>query len=205
MREEQKNLILNLREGDPAAFRVLYQGTWKMLYQYALYKLNGNTDAAEDVVAEAYADALEHAISLTLNHNVNAWLYRIVHAKIVDHVRTQVRRGEWIKRAGPLVEEGRENEGPEDAAIKEEDKRLIRATFFLLDQRSQELLRLKYYEHRSVKDIALGCGKTEKAIESLLYRAKKEFGEILSRMGGERIYAAEKKEGAWESLFQIIF
>jgi RNA polymerase sigma-70 factor, ECF subfamily len=205
MREEQKNVIQNLRDGDPAAFRVLYQGTWKMLYQYALYKLNGNTEAAEDVVADAYVDALEHAANLTFNHNVNAWLYRIVHAKVVDYVRRQARRGEWIRRTGPLVEAGRESDGPEDATMKEEDKRFIRAAFYLLDDRSRDLLWQKYFEGKCVKDIALGSGKTEKAIESLIYRAKKDFSDILTRLGGERIYLTEAKEGAWESLFQIIF
>lgn len=205
MREEQKTIIQNLREGDASAFRVLYQGTWKMLYQYALYRLNGNAEAAEDVVADAYVDALEHAVHLTVNHNINAWLYRIVHAKVVDYVRKQARRGEWIKRAGPLIEAGRESDRPEDATMKEEDKRLIRAAFFLLDDRSQALLTQKYGELRSVKDIAMLNGKTEKAIESLLYRAKREFGDMLSRVGGQRIYLAKDKEGAWESLFQIVF
>jgi RNA polymerase sigma-70 factor, ECF subfamily len=205
MRNEQAELIVKLREGDPAAFRVLYRETRSMLYQYALYKLNGNQEAAEDAVADAYVDAIDHAKGLSLNHNLNAWLYRIAHAKIVDYVRKQTRRGQWVRRAGPLVEAGRGNEGPEEIVFKEEDKRLIRAAYFSLDSPTRELLRRKYHERASVREIALQEGKTEKAIESLLYRAKKELGEVLAKIGEEKIHPSQEKEGAWESLFQIIF
>jgi RNA polymerase sigma factor (sigma-70 family) len=205
MRNEQKELIVKLREGDPAAFRVLYQETGRMLYQYALYKLNGNSDAAEDVVADAFADALDHATSLTLNHNLKAWLYRIAHAKTVDYVRKQARRGAWVQQTGPLVAEEQGDDSPEQQAVKEEDKRLIRAAFFKMDGQIQELLREKYHEGLSIRDMAEKRGKTEKSVESLLYRAKKVFGDVLDAMGREKVYLSEKKEGAWESLFQIIF
>ena len=205
MRDEQRELIIRLRESDPAAFRDLYRDTQKMLYQYALYKLNGNAEAAQDVVADAFMDAMDHAPGLTLNHNLKAWLYRIVHAKVVDWIRKQSRRGAWLRKTAPLMEEERGGGGPEENTVREEDIRLIRAAFFRLEKDSQELLRQKYLEHKKTREMALKLGKSEKAVESLLYRAKKEFSEALARIGKEKIYLPNRDEGTWESLFQIIF
>ncbi len=205
MRDGQTALIIRLRDGDPSAFRELYGETQKMLYQYALYRLNGNAEAAEDVVADAYVDAMGHASSLTLNHNVKAWLYRITHAKVVDYVRSQVRKGKFIKQAAPVMAEGKDDDGPEERALKEEDARLVRAAFFKLQETSQDLLREKYHERLSVREMAKKRDKTEKAVESMLFRAKREFAEAITSLGKERIFLPDRKEETWHSLFQIVF
>jgi len=42
-------------------------------------------------------------------------------------------------------------------------------------KRSRELLMQKYVDKKRIKDLAKELGKTEKAIESELFRARKEF------------------------------
>ncbi len=73
--------IKQLRQRDNNAFKTLYMETKTMLYNYILYKVNGSVSVAEDILSEVFVNAIDYAGSLTVTHNVTAWLYRIAKAK----------------------------------------------------------------------------------------------------------------------------
>ncbi|MDD4938486.1 MAG: sigma-70 family RNA polymerase sigma factor, partial [Candidatus Shapirobacteria bacterium] len=66
---------------------------------------------------------------------------------------------------------------PERDVLKNELKEEIKKTFLAIRKGYKKILRLKYIEGWKVKEIAKKTNLTEKAVESKLIRAKKEFRE----------------------------
>ncbi len=71
---------------------------------------------------------------------------------------------------------------PDEVLEKTETARLVRAALDELDDREQKVLRAKYLDDLSAKTIAQRMGITEKAVHSLLYRARNSMREKLKTL-----------------------
>ncbi|RPJ06243.1 MAG: sigma-70 family RNA polymerase sigma factor, partial [Spirochaetaceae bacterium] len=163
----ESGFISRLREREEEAFRELYEKTGIPLYNYILYRTGRNAHAAEDILAEVFADAVDYASSLTPLHNVEAWLWRITKSKIADFFRRLVRDGKWY--SGTDVETlacGRgPGKNPEEQTLETEEKQVIRAAFAELPEEYRDVLKRMYIGDESMRQIASASGKTEKAVE----------------------------------------
>ena len=105
------------------------------------------------------------------------WLMRIAKSKVVDHYRAHAKERGW--RAGQPVDELADSKGlgrdPAAGYVECTDAAVVGEAFTALKPRDQEVLRLMYVEKRGVRDIADALGRSEKAIEGMLYRARNEF------------------------------
>ncbi|HEQ71721.1 MAG TPA: RNA polymerase sigma factor [Spirochaetia bacterium] len=187
--------IGRLKRRETAAFTALYTETETMLFNYLLCRTGGNRVWAEDLLQEVFSDALSHTGSLTPFHNVKAWLFRIARSKVADHFRRLERNGKW--KSGVPVEELPGEKGgsrnPETKLLEEEHAAMVRAAFSRLSDAERELLEKKYVEDLSMREISALYGKSEKAIESLLYRARKELETILGSLEKERFYKGKRE------------
>ncbi len=72
-------------------------------------------------------------------------------------------------------------EWPDERLCREEVRQAVLDTVMELNGRQRQVLVMKYLEHRPVADIARMWGQSEKAVESLLTRARQSLKEQLSR------------------------
>ena len=86
----------------------------------------------------------------------------------------------------------RASNDPLSYTLAEEEERILTLSFSRLPAQQQRILTLKYIEEKSVKEIAQLTGKTEKAVESLLFRGRKLFEKELKKASKERIYSVKK-------------
>ncbi|MBN1410803.1 MAG: sigma-70 family RNA polymerase sigma factor [Spirochaetales bacterium] len=188
-----RDLINGLKAGEENAYRELYRMTQQMLLSFILMKVNGARDTAEDILSEVYCDAFKYSKTLTLTHNVRAWLYRITRSKIADHFRRakKQKRIITVQSASTREKEARNllTNAPEAEVLKKENQIMFSAAFKRLPVSSRNLLRLRYIEEKSMKEIAASLNKTEKAVENILYRTKKEFINEIKNMSREKIYS----------------
>ena len=77
---EQKLLIKRAQKGDTAAFARLYEQVYKKMYQYAIYTLRSEEDAA-DAVSETVMEAFERISQLRSEDAFNTWIFRILSNK----------------------------------------------------------------------------------------------------------------------------
>ncbi|MBN1523420.1 MAG: RNA polymerase sigma factor [Spirochaetales bacterium] len=176
--------VARLKKREEQAFKELYEYTGTRLYNYILFRSGRNSHAAEDILAEVFCDAVDYAGSLTPLHNVEAWLWRIAKSKIADHFRRLGKEGKW--HSATEVETLSNNKGPgrdpEAQVMENEDKHTVQAAFAQLPDEYREVLTRMYVEEESMKEIAKILGKTEKSVESLLYRARKQLEKELARL-----------------------
>ena len=145
------------------------------LYGYVRLRLAPRTEQADDVVQEVFLAAWQRIGSFRGESPLRAWLLGIARHKIEDVYRQRLREPD------PLSEDDGPGETPTDAGFLDDaiDRRRLRerATAVLneLPEAYSTVLLWRYWEHRSTADMAAATGKTEKAVERLLSRARAAF------------------------------
>jgi RNA polymerase sigma factor (sigma-70 family) len=194
--EFSSDFIKKLKQRDQEAFERLYMVTRGILFNYILFRVNANYAVAEDVLSEVFCDAIDYAGSLSSGHNVKAWLFRIAKSKIADYFRQLVKDKNVVithaasdSRAAKLIEDS-----VEDEYLIKEYRLLIRAAFSLMPEIYQEIMNKKYCDEKSVAEIAKLCHRSEKSVESYLFRGRKMLLKALKKLAGETILSPTNKK-----------
>jgi RNA polymerase sigma-70 factor (ECF subfamily) len=83
-------LMLRYRDGDVAAFEILYRRHNDGLYRYLL-RLCQHRDTAEDIFQEAWGKIVKARESYRPTARFTTFLYRVAHNCFIDHVRRNKR------------------------------------------------------------------------------------------------------------------
>ncbi len=161
----------------------LFAALEPLLMSYAL-RVSGQPGAAEDIVQEAFMRL--HA-QFDEVREPRRWLYRTVHNLALNHQR---RAGKLV----PLALPGGEGEAavpdttdpqplPDEQIARWEGIGLVRLSLAGLDERSRELIRLKFNEDLSYKEIGARLGLKIGHVGYLLHHALKEMADELTRNG----------------------
>jgi RNA polymerase sigma-70 factor (ECF subfamily) len=158
--------------GDPAAWRAWYEAEYAPLERYVLWRCGGRRDLADDVLQETWLTAIRRIRRFDpAAGEFHAWLCGIAANVLRNQLRSWRRR---TNRQEALT--GDVAKADPGAADREQAERVATA-LAALPERSERALRMKYLDRMSVAEIAAACGETEKAIESLLARARAAFRE----------------------------
>src|SRR5579859_224237 len=86
-------LIIAAQNGDANALAALYDAYADRIYRYVYYRVDSR-ETAEDLTAEVFLCLLEGLSTYeTRQRSILAWLYRVAHARLIDHYRLTTRRG----------------------------------------------------------------------------------------------------------------
>jgi RNA polymerase sigma factor (sigma-70 family) len=150
------------------------------LLSYAL-RLLGERAAAEDVVQEAFMKL--HA-QFTEVREPRRWLYRTVHNLALNQLR---QAGKIVPLPRPADGQSTDTADPEplpdEQIVRWEGIGLVRLSLGTLDERSREVVRLKFNEDLSYKQIAERTGLTPSHVGYLLHHALKAIAAELARTG----------------------
>jgi RNA polymerase sigma factor (sigma-70 family) len=151
------------------------------LLNYAL-RLAGELGVAEDIVQEAFMKL--HAQFEEVREPKH-WLYRTVHNLALNHRRDS---GKIISLDSKMEEsEGHDATDPQplpdEQIARLEGIGLVRLGMEALDERSREVLRLKFTENLSYKEISVRTGLKIGHVGYLLHHALKTMAEELSKNG----------------------
>ena len=83
-------LMLRYRDGDVAAFEILYRRHKDAIYRYLL-RLCGHRDIAEDIFQEVWGKIVNARKSYRPTAKFTTFLYRVAHNCFIDHVRRNKR------------------------------------------------------------------------------------------------------------------
>jgi len=151
---------------------------------YAL-RLAGERTVAEDLVQEAFMRL--HA-QFDEVREPRRWLYRTVHNLALNQRR---QAGKIISLDLPASENGALPAAetadpqplPDEQIARLEGIGLVRLSLDTLDERSRELVRLKFSEGLSYKEMSARTGLTIGHVGYLLHHALKAIGEELAKNG----------------------
>lgn len=176
------DLIRAVQAGNETALQTLYERYLPSVWRYAFAQLAGHTSAAEDVVSETFLAAVRQVGRLKPEGgSLGGWLIGIARHKIGDIRR---RRGR-VKTGVPAETVAKEDGSHDPAASLEtaETRAQVAAVMDALPDDQRLALEWKYLDALSVREIARRMGRTEKAAETLLYRARNAFREAFEHAG----------------------
>ena len=146
------------------------------LYAYVRRRLIPRMDRVDDVVQEVFLAALDSLKQFQGASSLRAWLLGIARHKVDDYYRSLFREPE------PADRDGLENLrlASDEPAVEESMDRVdlekkVRGILEQLPEMYSLALVWRYWERRSTSEIAEATGKTEKAIERILARARARF------------------------------
>jgi RNA polymerase sigma factor (sigma-70 family) len=170
------NLTRRLAAGEEDSYREFYDLYGSRLYGYLFVVCRGDEGLAREVLQQTLIKVARYARAFDEEDIFWKWLTRLARSSWLDEVRKENRYLAALRR----LWNGKESEAHE----AEESVALAMAkSMEELAEGDRELLRQKYVEGLSVKELAALSGSSEKAVESRLTRARNRMKEIV---GGRR-------------------
>ena len=178
--------------GDEAAFQELFDRFFPRLYRFALSRLDGDRDTAQDVVQQTFCNAIERLDGYRGEAALYTWFCQICRNVLADHWRGRLRRDE---RMVPLEDRpdvravleslaAPAGDTPEFGAWQSDVRRVLEAAMDGLPGQYGDILEWKYIDGLSVRHIAERLGQSPKAAESMLGRARAAFREAVEELAG---------------------
>lgn len=165
----------------------LYQRHARQILAYIRPRVDSQEDA-EDLLVEVFLVVMQNATPLRLSENEQlVWLRHVARNKVVDRYR----RLGCLPAIAPLdafaeVLLDDDEHAPEALALRETDHTQLRKHLAGLSQIQQEVLRLRFFNDLSTKEIATRLAKSDSAIRVLLSRTLNRLRDIYERhKGGE--------------------
>lgn len=183
--ELEHDLVLQ-SQSDVHAFTELYEANYPVILNYVIRR-TGDVDVAKDIVSDTFIKAIENIHRFQWrNVPFVAWLYRIANNEINQYYRNQ-------KKEAISLDQLQENNQFEVQSKRIHDE-VHRAQIeleetheqFLYYQRKikelpikyQEVISLRYFEEKSMKEIAEILDKKEGTVKSLLHRGLEKLRNL---------------------------
>ena len=167
----EQELIQGVLRGDQKSLRRFEQKYRQRLFNFVLQKIDDERDA-EEIVQDVIYSAVVCLPSFLGKSSLWTWLGSIAHHEIVDFYRKKKIKTILFSRFPALKNLANKALSPELALEEKELREKILGCLFGLTEGYRQVLRLKYTEGLSVRQIACRLKKTAKAIEMRLRRAR---------------------------------
>ena len=155
-----------------AEFVTLYTD---QIYRYVRRRLIPRVDLVDDLVQEIFLAAWTSLSKFRGDSSLQSWIFGIARHKVENHYRNRLRDVQ-LPDGDEGAELGSEDlPGLEEAFDRQEAENRVREVLAKIPEPYSVVLLWRYWEKRSVREIAEETGKTEKAIERLLARARNQF------------------------------
>jgi len=157
----------------------LFEALESPLLSYAL-RLTGVLSAAEDLVQEAF---MKLQAQFGEVREPRHWLFRTVHNLALNQQRQSRKIIPLDAHATDADEAADPLPLPDEQIARSEGIGLVRLTLETLDERSRELIRLKFTKNLSYKEISQRTGLKIGHVGYLLHHALKNMADELARNG----------------------
>ena len=149
------------------------------VYAYVSRRLAPRRDLVEDVVQDVFLVALQKLGTFAGQSSVAGWLLGIARHKVEDVYRAQLRAPDPLPDDGDVPSAGATvTPGLDELIDAARAQEKTRQTLERLPEAYSAALLWRYWEKRSIKEMAAHTGKTEKAIERVLARARTSFRRL---------------------------
>ncbi len=147
---------------DPEQFKEFYDRALPVVYGYFFRRLGGSADLAADLTQETFVSAVR---SLRRGAEVDSplpWVVSIARRLLVDHIRS---------KSSIVSTAGINRPAPDHGATSSAEPRLLAALDSVAADHRLVLI-LRYVDDLTVADVAKEIGRSVRATESMLARAR---------------------------------
>lgn len=159
--EETRQLLL--ARDEPTAFAPIYERYFSRVYAYCLRRV-GSKEEAEDLTSLVFTRALTGVRSFR-GGSVVAWLFRIAHNAVANHLRDRHPQLPLDTAAHPAS-----SEDLSAGIVRDEEQRHLMRLLAALSDDQREILVLRLVGELTAREIGAVIGKREGAVRVTLHR-----------------------------------
>ncbi len=171
---DDRRLVAGVLAKDRKATAEFVERCADCVYPFVSRRLMPQTTAVEDLVQEILIAAWQNLANFRGEGGLRSWVLGIARHKVEDHYRKRIRETELDEGEDGVAELALQP-GFEERLDKEAEERKVEAVLAGLPEAYGLALQWRYRDNRSTREMAEMTGKTEKAIERLLARARESF------------------------------
>ncbi len=179
--EKEKELIKRA-QNDPQAFSELYNQNYSKIFGYVLKRV-ADVEIAQDVTSETFLKSLKNIKRFKWkNISFSCWLYRIASNEISNFFRKRKYRAVSFEKISEPISFSNLSEEfieAEEELEKQKDFLELQQKISQLPPLYQEVIVLKFFEKKKIKEIAEILGKKEGTVKSLLHRGIKKLRKLI--------------------------
>ena len=186
-------LMLRFKDGDTEAFDTLFAKHMRGIVNFA-YRFVRNREIAEEMAQEVFLKVYENASGYRIKARFTSWLYRIATNVCLNEIRKpQFRVPHQSLHASPIDGENDEDRkleygtvaGPDRIFEQRDLSRMIRRALEQIPEKQRIAFILNKYQELSYSEVADVMDSSEKAVKSLIHRAKEALAERLKPFTAE--------------------
>ncbi len=181
---EQEKELVEKAKNDTQVFGELYDQYYPKIFGYVLRR-TASIDVAQDVTSEVFFKALKNLGQFCYRgFPFSSWLYRIATNEIANYFRKNKREKFCLEEAFNSVSISNPSAETElleaEAELKRhEDFLILHENLSKLSVKYQEVITLRFFENKQVKEIGEILGKREGTIKSLLHRGLEKLRKLM--------------------------
>lgn len=181
--------LIEQAQSDPAAFGRLYDAYYSSIFNYIL-RMTGDIELAQDITAETFYKAMKGLKRFEWRGlSFSAWLYKIA----TNEARSYFRKGTYktasldylLEAEGLALDSGYDLEAEfievQDALNRYEEFLACRKKISELPFKYQEVIVLRFFEAKRIKEIGSILGKSEGTVKSLLHRGLERLRKSMDK------------------------
>lgn len=197
---QKEKVLVEKAKKDPEAFGALFDSYYGKILNYSFRRL-GNIEIAKDITSQVFLKVLKNISTFQWKDiSFSSWVYKIASNEMYDYFRKGKRS--YALSLETLREFGFEPEDLQDiekeliAAENELERQqvflAVQKALLRLDTSYQEVLVLKYFEHKKSREIAEILGKKEGTVKSLISRGLAQLRNVMGLKNEE--YATNQQK-----------
>ncbi len=192
-RDRGVELMLRFQSGDTAAFDEVVREYKDTVYAF-IYRFRGGSQGAEDLAQEVFLRVFRSRESYQPDAKFSTWIYRIVCNLCINRVRDSGRQV-VLQSIDENDEKSRHLSEREDAKSPEPFKEMesrelqeqVRLAIQELSEKHRAAILLHRFEGLSYQEIGDSMGVSEKAVKSMMSRAKEHLRTKLKNFLQEEV------------------
>ena len=182
---DEKDLIKRAQR-EPETFAKLYDKYYPQIFGYILKRVV-DLEIAQDVTSETFFKALKNLWKFRWkNLSFSAWLYRIANNEIANYFRKNKKYSISLDKLKGNGFEPISLHNPETEFLKAQEELKRHQDFLKIQEkisqlpiRYQEVITLRFFEKKKIKEISEILGKKEGTIKSLLHRGLEKLKDLI--------------------------
>ena len=166
-------------------FSNLYDQSFDYVYSYIFARTAGGSGLTEEIVQEAFACAWQSFDRFSGKCSFGTWVCAIAKNKLCEHYRRELRKGAHELAVNGEFDKAESSADVEKSVLSNENRQAVIDVLAKIPEHYRYVLVLKYLDGMTMKQIAKVAGKTPKAVDGVIQRAKaafeKEYSDMESR------------------------
>lgn len=155
----------------------LINSFWVDVFSFVMKKVQ-DENVADEITVSVFSKVLAKLDLYDPNFQFKTWILTIAQNTVIDYWRKKNRENE---DSTDNFDDFKNQfaRSPEELLISAEDQKQIITIIESLDSNYQEIIRLRFFEEKSIKEIAEELGLTVANTKVRIMRAKKVLAELL--------------------------